>query len=50
MLAQMIEQAKSAEKMITAGLNTQDIADLKRLLSKLGGLQEPDDHASNETV
>jgi len=50
MLAQMIEQAKSAEKMITAGLNIQDIADLKRLLSKLGGLQEPDDHASNETV
>ena len=50
MLAQMIEQAKSAEMMITAGLNTQDIADLKRLLSKLGGLQEPDDHASNETV
>lgn len=43
MLAQMIEQAKSAEKRIASGLNTQDIADLKRLLSKLGGLQEPDE-------
>lgn len=42
MLAQMIEQAKSAEKMITAGLDAQDITDLKRLLSKLGGLQEPE--------
>jgi DNA-binding MarR family transcriptional regulator len=48
MLAQMVEQAKRAEKMITAGLNVQDIADLKRLLSKLGGLQEPDDNAVNE--
>ncbi|MRE92648.1 MarR family transcriptional regulator [Enterobacter bugandensis] len=42
MLAQMIEQAKSAEKMIAAGLDAQDITDLKRLLSKLGGLQEPE--------
>lgn len=48
MLMQMIEQAKIAEKRITAGLTTQEIADLKRLLSKLGGLQEPDDDASNE--
>lgn len=43
MLAQMIEQAKSAEKMITAGLDAQDISDLKRLLSKLGGLKGPDE-------
>ena len=43
MLAQMIEQAKSAEKMITAGLDAQDISDLKRLLSKLGGLKEHDE-------
>lgn len=42
MLNRMIEHAKSAEKMITAGLDSQDIADLKRLLSKLGGLQEPE--------
>lgn len=42
MLDRMVEQAKSAEKMITASLNAQDIADLKRLLSKLGGLQEPE--------
>ena len=48
MLAQMVEQAKRAEKMITAGLNVQDNADLKRLLSKLSGLQEPDDNAVNE--
>ena len=41
MLARMIEQAKKAEKTIAAGLDAQDIADLKRLLSKLGGLQEP---------
>ncbi|MEJ4045267.1 MarR family winged helix-turn-helix transcriptional regulator [Erwinia sp. SLM-02] len=41
MLARMVEQAKSAEKTITSGLNEQDIRDLKRLLSKLGGLQEP---------
>ena len=47
MLNLMVEQAKSAEKMITANLNTQDIADLKRLLSKLGGLQEPEDDAAN---
>lgn len=39
MLEQMIEQAKAAEKMITADLSKQDIADLKRLLGKLGGLQ-----------
>lgn len=43
MLAHMIEQAKSAEKMITAGLDAQDISDLKRLLSKLGGLKEHDE-------
>ena len=42
MLNRMIEQAESAEKMITTGLDSQDIADLKRLLSKLGGLQEPE--------
>ncbi|MGK3122562.1 MarR family winged helix-turn-helix transcriptional regulator [Candidatus Pantoea formicae] len=47
MLNLMIEQAKSAEKMITANLDMQDIADLKRLLSKLGGLQEPEDDAAN---
>ena len=47
MLNLMVEQAKSAEKMITANLDTQDIADLKRLLSKLGGLQEPEDDAAN---
>ena len=47
MLNLMVEQAKSAEKMITANLNMQDIADLKRLLSKLGGLQEPEDDAAN---
>ncbi len=46
MLDRMIEQAKSAEKMITAGLDEQDIANLKRLLSKLGGLQEPDEHVA----
>lgn len=46
MLDRMIEQAKSAEKMITAGLDEQDIANLKRLLSKLGGLQEPADSGS----
>lgn len=39
MLKRMIEQAKSAEKMIAAELDARDIADLKRLLSKLGGLQ-----------
>jgi MarR family transcriptional regulator, lower aerobic nicotinate degradation pathway regulator len=47
MLNLMVEQAKSAEKMITANLKMQDIADLKRLLSKLGGLQEPEDDAAN---
>lgn len=41
MLARMVEQAKSAEKTIASGMNEQDIRDLKRLLSKLGGLQEP---------
>ncbi len=41
MLRQMIEQAKAAEQMIIANLNSQDITDLKHLLSKLGGLQEP---------
>lgn len=41
MLARMVEQAKSAEKTIASGLSEQDICDLKRLLSKLGGLQEP---------
>jgi DNA-binding MarR family transcriptional regulator len=46
MLNRMVEQAKSAEKMITANLDGQDIADLKRLLSKLGGLQEPEDDAA----
>ncbi|MEX0495079.1 hypothetical protein AB3X31_16080 [Raoultella terrigena] len=40
MLAQMSEQAKSAEKPIASGLNSQDIGDLKRLPGKLGGLQE----------
>ncbi len=40
MLARMVEQAKSAERMITADLDARDIADLKRLLSKLGGLQQ----------
>lgn len=39
MLASMIEQAKQAEQLIAARLDAQDIADLKRLLSKLGGLQ-----------
>jgi len=46
MLNRMIEQAKSAEKTIAARLNEQDIADLKRLLSKLGGVQEPENHAA----
>lgn len=40
MLASMIEQAKNAERLITAQLSSQDVADLKRLLSKLGGVQE----------
>lgn len=40
MMARMVEQAKTAEKLITAGLDDQDIADLKRLLSKLGGIAE----------
>lgn len=42
MLQQMIEQAKRAERTIAAGLDAHDIAELKRLLSKLGGLQEPE--------
>ena len=41
MLNLMIEQAKNAEIMIAAQLDVKDVADLKRLLSKLGGLQEP---------
>ncbi|WP_380178271.1 MarR family winged helix-turn-helix transcriptional regulator [Kalamiella sp. sgz302252] len=45
MLQSMVEQAKRAEKMITASLNEQDIADLKRLLSKLSGVQETDERA-----
>lgn len=40
MLNRMIEQAKQAEELIAQRLDTQDVADLKRLLSKLGGLQE----------
>lgn len=41
MLNRMIEQAKQAEKLIAQRLGRQNVADLKRLLSKLGGLQEP---------
>lgn len=48
MLTRMVEMAKNAEKQITAGLDEQDITDLKRLLGKLGGLQESDEHAANE--
>lgn len=40
MMARMIEQAKSAEALIAAGLDAQDVSDLKRLLSKLGGLRQ----------
>lgn len=47
MLTQMIAQAKNAEKLIASGLDAQDIADLKRLLSKIGGVQEPDENAEN---
>lgn len=43
MMAQMVEQARNAEKMITAALSEQDSADLKRLLSKLTGVQPPDE-------
>ena len=43
MLGQMVEQAKSAEKLMTAELDARDINELKRLLSKLGGLKEPDE-------
>lgn len=39
MLALMIEQAKAAEKQMTVDLDAHDIAELKRLLGKLGGLQ-----------
>jgi len=42
MLNRMIEQAKQAEELIAQRLDTQDVADLKRLLSKLGGLHEPE--------
>jgi len=49
MLERMIEQAKRAERTITAGLDAQDIADLKRLLSKLSGLQEPNDDAAPDS-
>ncbi|WP_254185907.1 MarR family winged helix-turn-helix transcriptional regulator [Pantoea sp. B270] len=42
MLNRMVEQAKNAENLIAQRLDTQDVTDLKRLLSKLGGLQEPD--------
>lgn len=41
MMERMIEQAKGAEQLIAADLDAQDVADLKRLLSKLGGLQAP---------
>lgn len=41
MLEKMTEQAKRAEAMITADLDPEDIRELKRLLSKLGGLQDP---------
>ena len=47
MLTQMIAQAKNAEKLIASGLNAQDVADLKRLLSKIGGIQEPDENAES---
>jgi len=49
MLNRMVGQAKSAEQMITAGLDAQDVSDLKRLLSKLGGLQEPDEHGTTDS-
>lgn len=49
MLNQMIEQAKSAETLIAARLTAQDVTELKRLLSKLGGVQEPDQHATIRT-
>lgn len=48
MLNRMGEHAKKAEEMIASNLDSRDIADLKRLLSKLGGLQEPDKHAIPE--
>ena len=40
MMARMIEQAKSAEALIAAELDAHDVSDLKRLLSKLGGLRQ----------
>lgn len=43
MLNRMIEQAKQAEELIAQRLDAKDVADLKRLLSKLGGLQVPDE-------
>lgn len=43
MLESMVEQAKRAEKRITASLDAQDIADLKHLLSKLSGVQGSDE-------
>lgn len=49
MLTQMVAQAKNAEKLIASGLDAQDIADLKRLLSKIGGVQEPDQDAENHS-
>ncbi|WP_312239748.1 MarR family winged helix-turn-helix transcriptional regulator [Pantoea sp.] len=49
MLSRMIEQAKSAEKMLAAALDEQDIADLKRMLSKLSKLQEPDNDATTDS-
>lgn len=42
MLNRMIEQAKQAEELIAQRLDAKDIADLKRLLNKLGGLQDPE--------
>lgn len=48
MLNRMVDMAKNAETQITTGLDKQDITDLKRLLSKLGGLQEPDEHAATQ--
>ncbi|MEI2264480.1 MarR family winged helix-turn-helix transcriptional regulator [Erwinia sp. CGal63] len=47
MLQKMVEQAKRAEKTIAASLNAQEVADLKRLLSKLSGVQEPDEPVSS---
>ncbi|MDF3308384.1 MarR family winged helix-turn-helix transcriptional regulator [Rhodococcus sp. T2V] len=38
-LNQMIDEAREAEAMVTSGLEPGDIAELKRLLSKMTGLQ-----------